>query len=222
MFLTIPVLYSCFDLDEVPYTSLSPNNFYKDSKELEMGVRSTYRGLRDMLGDRYYGCLEVATEFGSPTNTKWEYPKTNFWIDINNPDISYGPGCWSKGFNVINCANIVLARGEGIDMNQEEKEEPHCELENDFLNDDLSLIIECNTFDPAKQMQRIRKYAGMNRKEFSEWLNIPYRTMTDWELGNRTMPVYLLELIVYKVNHEIANAKEKQDASGRKNKQEHL
>ena len=86
-------------------------------------------------------------------------------------------------------------------MNQEEKEEPHCELENDFLNDDLSLIIECNTFDPAKQMQRIRKYAGMNRKEFSEWLNIPYRTMTDWELGNRTMPVYLLELIAYKVNH---------------------
>jgi len=97
-------------------------------------------------------------------------------------------------------------------MNQEEKEEPHCELENDFLNDALSLIIECNTFDPAKQMQRIRKYAGMNRKEFSEWL----------ELGNRTMPVYLLELIAYKVNHEIANAKEKQDASGRKNKQEHL
>lgn len=39
MFLTIPVLYSCFDLDEVPYTSLSPNNFYKDSKELEMGVK---------------------------------------------------------------------------------------------------------------------------------------------------------------------------------------
>ena len=107
-------------------------------------------------------------------------------------------------------------------MKEEEKEEPHCELENDFLNDDLSLIIECNTFDPAKQMQRIRKYAGMNRKEFSEWLNIPYRTMTDWELGNRTMPVYLLELIAYKVNHEIANAKEKQDASGRKNKQEHL
>ena len=68
-------------------------------------------------------------------------------------------------------------------MNQEEKEEPHCELENDFLNDALSLIIECNTFDPAKQMQRIRKYAGMNRKEFSDWLNIPYRTMTDWELG---------------------------------------
>ena len=104
---------------------------------------------------------------------------------------------------------------EGKNMNQEEKEELHCELENDFLNDDLSLIIECNTFDPAKQMQRIRK-------EFSEWLNIPYRTMTDWELGNRTMPVYLFELIVYKVNHEIANAKEKQDASGRKDKQEHL
>lgn len=54
--------------------------------------------------------------------------QNQFWIDINNPDISYGPGCWSKGFNVINCANIVLARGEGIDMNQEEKEQKYGEV----------------------------------------------------------------------------------------------
>ena len=25
----------------------------------------------------------------------------------------------------------------------------------------------------------------MNRKEFSEWLGIPYRTMQEWELGRR-------------------------------------
>ena len=30
---------------------------------------------------------------------------------------------------------------EGKNMNQEEEEEPHCELENDFLNDDLHLLL---------------------------------------------------------------------------------
>ncbi|MCR5001285.1 MAG: hypothetical protein K6A71_05780 [Lachnospiraceae bacterium] len=29
----------------------------------------------------------------------------------------------------------------------------------------------------------VRKQTGMNRKEFAEWLGIPYRTMQDWELG---------------------------------------
>ena len=48
----------------------------------------------------------------------------------------------------------------------------------------------------------LRKSTGMNRKEFCEYFEIPYRTMTDWELGNRTMPDYLLRLMVYKVQME--------------------
>ena len=35
-----------------------------------------------------------------------------------------------------------------------------------------------------------------------EYFEIPYRTMTDWELGNRTMPDYLLRLMAYKVKME--------------------
>ena len=42
----------------------------------------------------------------------------------------------------------------------------------------------------------------MNRKEFCEYFNIPYRTVTDWELGNRKMPDYLLRLMKYKVEME--------------------
>jgi len=48
----------------------------------------------------------------------------------------------------------------------------------------------------------LRKSTGLNRKEFCEYFDIPYRTMTDWELGNRTMPDYLLRLMVYKVKME--------------------
>ena len=43
---------------------------------------------------------------------------------------------------------------------------------------------------------------GMNRKEFAEYFGIPYPTITDWELGHRKMPDYLLRLIAYKVEME--------------------
>lgn len=48
----------------------------------------------------------------------------------------------------------------------------------------------------------IRNSTGMNRKEFAEYFGIPYRTLQDWELGNRQMPEYLLRLMAYKLSVE--------------------
>ena len=48
----------------------------------------------------------------------------------------------------------------------------------------------------------IRKRTGMNRREFAEYFNIPYRTVQDWELGNRQMPDYLFRLMEYKIRME--------------------
>ncbi len=48
----------------------------------------------------------------------------------------------------------------------------------------------------------IREQSGMNRKDFSAWLGVPYRTMQEWELGRRQMPDYVLRLIAYKVANE--------------------
>ena len=45
----------------------------------------------------------------------------------------------------------------------------------------------------------LREQTGMSRTEFSEYLNIPYRTMQEWELGRRTMPEYVFSLIEFKV-----------------------
>ena len=56
----------------------------------------------------------------------------------------------------------------------------------------------------------LRKSTGMNRREFCAYFEIPYRTVTDWELGNRTMPDYLLRLMAYKVKMENL-AKEKKE-----------
>ena len=54
----------------------------------------------------------------------------------------------------------------------------------------------------AYAFKMIREQSGMNRKDFSEWLGIPYRTMQEWELGRRQMPEYVLRLIAYKVRME--------------------
>ena len=34
------------------------------------------------------------------------------------------------------------------------------------------------------RMRELRESTGLNRKEFSEQFDIPYRTVTEWELGH--------------------------------------
>ncbi len=48
----------------------------------------------------------------------------------------------------------------------------------------------------------LRLSTGMKRGEFAEYFGIPYRTLQDWELGNRAMPKYLLRLMAYKLRME--------------------
>ena len=51
----------------------------------------------------------------------------------------------------------------------------------------------------AASFVAVRNMTGMNRKEFAEWLAIPYRTMQNWELGTSQVPEYVLRLVAYKV-----------------------
>ena len=53
-----------------------------------------------------------------------------------------------------------------------------------------------------EELIELRKSTGMNRREFAEYFEIPYRTIQDWELGNRQMPSYLLRLMAYKIRIE--------------------
>lgn len=53
-----------------------------------------------------------------------------------------------------------------------------------------------------EELISLRESAGMNKKQFAEYFDIPYRTLQDWELGNRRMPEYLLRLMSYKVRLE--------------------
>lgn len=48
----------------------------------------------------------------------------------------------------------------------------------------------------------LREKTGLNRKEFAIEFGIPYPTITDWELGNRRIPEYLLRLMEYKIGKQ--------------------
>ena len=56
--------------------------------------------------------------------------------------------------------------------------------------------------DCSKKIKELRESTGMNRREFCEYFDIPYRTVQDWYLGKRSMPDYLLRLMSYKIETE--------------------
>lgn len=49
------------------------------------------------------------------------------------------------------------------------------------------------------RVKDLRKSMGMNRKEFCEYFDIPYRTVTEWERGTRKMPDYVLRMMEYQI-----------------------
>lgn len=51
-------------------------------------------------------------------------------------------------------------------------------------------------------LKKVRKDTGLNRREFSEYMGIPLRTVEEWEAGRRKMPDYVLRLIAYQIKME--------------------
>lgn len=51
-------------------------------------------------------------------------------------------------------------------------------------------------------IQEIRKSTGLSQSKFCAALNIPLRSLQKWETGERDCPVYVVELIAYRVEHD--------------------
>ena len=56
--------------------------------------------------------------------------------------------------------------------------------------------------ESAKFIRELRNSVKMSRKEFSEHVGIPVRTLEDWEAGRRTPPEYVPRLISYQLKYE--------------------
>lgn len=51
-------------------------------------------------------------------------------------------------------------------------------------------------------LKELRAATGMSQRAFGEYFGIPLRTIQNWEGGQRSCPVYLLDLIKYKLEKE--------------------
>ena len=68
--------------------------------------------------------------------------------------------------------------------------------------------------DTAKTIKELRESTEMSRKEFSEHMGIPVRTLEDWEAGRRTPPDYVPRLLAYQIKiEEIFAGKVKRNVS---------
>lgn len=56
--------------------------------------------------------------------------------------------------------------------------------------------------DYSKKIKELRESTGMNRREFCDYFNIPYRTVTEWERDNRHAPEYVIRLLEYYIRNE--------------------
>ena len=65
--------------------------------------------------------------------------------------------------------------------------------------------------DFQAKIKELRESTGMNRKQFCEYFQIPYRTVTEWELDHRHAPEYVLRLLQYYIEKEGLNRRTPHD-----------
>ena len=74
--------------------------------------------------------------------------------------------------------------------------------------------------DKAKKIKELRESTGMNRKEFCEYFDIPYRTVSEWERDGRHAPDYVIRLLEYYLTMERMIGQKKKDDDGTDRKEE--
>lgn len=70
------------------------------------------------------------------------------------------------------------------------------------------------------RLKKIREDLKMNRTEFSHYVDIPLRTLEEWEAGRRQMPDYVLRLLAYYTKMERFLAEQKIEIEEESNAEE--
>ena len=65
-----------------------------------------------------------------------------------------------------------------------------------------AMRLEGDLMSRGKEVKELREKMGMNRREFSDYYGISYRTVQDWEAEKRELPEYLLRLMKYRAEVE--------------------
>jgi len=119
--LTLIISSSCGNdfLELSPASQANVNNFYQNEQQISLAVNATYAGLASVY-DRYFVFGEIRSDnatvtlfggTGQPLNDIDE-----FTVEAPNPEVG---NFWQNSYIVISRANTVLSRIDGVEMNEE-------------------------------------------------------------------------------------------------------
>lgn len=112
---------SCTDLDEKPFTFIDPGQYYQTQEQLEASLLGAYAGFNSFASNwALIYQLEIMTEHYAPGHTKQNSKALNAWQNVNQ-STTYNFQIWDSGYDVINRCNVVLGRGEGVNISDTEK-----------------------------------------------------------------------------------------------------
>lgn len=52
-------------------------------------------------------------------------------------------------------------------------------------------------------IRALRAETGLTQAGFSAYLGIPRRTLQSWEMGERECPAYVIDLIAFRIKHDM-------------------
>lgn len=126
---------------------------------------------------------------------------------VTVPDIQ---GCLTQGKDLTKAMYwTVDAIGTMLDGVEEKDYPKPSKVEELDLSEYPDAFVNVIEFDPDKwkktfnPIRKAREQAGMTIKELSNLLGAPYRTVQDWNSGERKPPTWLVKLIVEKIESSI-------------------
>lgn len=142
---------------------------------------------------------------------KYYYPAIFFpdgeGFGVIVPDLD---GCFSQGDD-LNSAMFwaVDAIGTWLDGVDEKNFPPPSKPSEIDATEYPNSIVNVIEFDTEKRksalnpIRRARENAGLSIKGLADLLGAPYRTVQDWNNGNRQPPVWLQKLVVEKIQNNL-------------------
>lgn len=122
-FFLLGLQVQCTDVEEEAFAFISPDSFYSSEDDLNKALTGVYDRFQETYGGdaviNYFLPLESLTEFGAPNRTENGPHLYNVWFGANDPNSTIDK--WQQNYDIINTANVVLGRGEGVEMDETAK-----------------------------------------------------------------------------------------------------
>jgi starch-binding outer membrane protein, SusD/RagB family len=107
---------ACTDLQETPFSSITPDQFYRNDAEVRAGLASVYNSLNTVSTGNQYTLHTIASDEqvipvrGSDwfDNGRWLELQRHVWESNSPAGLSDVNGVWTQGFQGIARANVLL------------------------------------------------------------------------------------------------------------------